>query len=257
MTDNGRSRTVKVRKSIMLIVHDKRLPEEYVEALKGKFPSAVLYAFDPGLDQYIGRVYESILCHPDIYLFQLDGSTLIHAPCLGDAVKKRLRDSGAVLIEGHKDPCGRYPGTVPYNAARVGKYVFHNRCQADEVLAEKVIENGLEWVDVPQGYSRCSVLGLGENAIITSDGSIAVQAADRGIEVLVISTDSISLPGEEHGFIGGASGRTSSGDIIFLGDIRMHSDFEKIRDFLVKFSCKYIMLDNMPLLDAGSLLILG
>ncbi|MGB2661176.1 MAG: DUF6873 family GME fold protein [Candidatus Omnitrophota bacterium] len=232
------------------IVHDKRLPVEYKEALRAKFPSAVLHPFAGR-----GEIYESISCHPDIYLFQLDEKTVIHAPGLPEEDLHALKRAGLNLIKAAEDPNGVYPGTVRHNASRVGRIIFHNLKHTDPIILEKAREKRLKHVQVGQGYTNCSVMVLGEEALVTSDASIAEKARAEGLDALHVSKGPVLLPGEKYGFLGGTSGRMPDGTILILGDIDSHPDAPKIKAFMAKHNAGYIDLKGLPLYDAGGLFI--
>ncbi|MBU0683165.1 MAG: hypothetical protein KJ864_02605 [Candidatus Omnitrophica bacterium] len=238
----------------MMIIHDKRIPEQYIELLKKKLPGVVFLPFRPSRHED-GEVYDSILCHPDIYIFQIDNKTFVHAPCVPEKILQTLKDQQISLIKGASNPGVLYPQTVLYNAVRVGNTVFCNAQYIDRVVLEEIEKRKLKLVKVSQGYARCSVMVVGENAIITQDEGIAETARNAGIEVLVVSARTIVLPGEKHGFIGGVCGISPKGMIIFLGDFKLHKQAQKIEDFLFEHSVMYISAEGLPLYDGGGLLI--
>ena len=238
----------------MLIIHDKRLPPEYTKALENRIPSLSLFPFGGPEKHTVEKVYESILCHPDIYFFQLDEKTLIYSPGLEETRLEPLKANGIKLIKGEGDPRGRYPYTARYNAARIGEYLFHNLDYTDPVIIRKAREKGLELVNVPQGYTRCSVLAVSDEAVITADRLIAGAASKKDMDVLLLDPGSVLLPGESRGFIGGAGGRTDDGTIILLGDLRSHPEVSKIEAFLIKNASAYVLLEGLPLYDAGGLI---
>lgn len=107
-----------------------------------------------------------------------------------------------------------------------------------------------EHVFVKQGYARCSVCKLTEDAIITADKGIASAAMQNGVDVLIISEGSILLEGCDYGFIGGAS-FTYDDTVFFFGKIEDHPDFEKMSDFAKKHSVKLVSMSKTPLCDVG------
>ncbi|MGD2278851.1 MAG: hypothetical protein PVH45_02005 [Candidatus Omnitrophota bacterium] len=234
----------------MIIIHDRRLPAEYQRALKERFPSAILHPLSGS-----GEVYDSILCHPDIYFFRLNRTKVIHAPGVPEQDLFDLRELGVELIKGEGNPKGPYPGTIRYNVARIGKTVFHNLAHTDPVILRSAQKSGLELVNVAQGYARCSVLPAGKEALITADRTIAEAARGKGFDVLKISPGSVILPGEEYGFIGGAGGCMPDGSLIMLGDIDHHPEASRIKNFLIKHSVQYVDIAGLPLYDAGGLFI--
>ena len=241
----------------MLIVHDGRLPGEYVSSIRNRAPQAELLPFE-GIRTPLKNkdcVYGSILSHPDIYLFQLDERTIVHAPGLDDRQVAAIEKLGIDLIKGEKDPYGAYPGTAGYNAVRIGKRIFHNLKCTDKVILEKARERALKSVNVEQGYTRCSVMVLAETAMITSDKGIAAAARAEDLDVLLISPGFVSLPGEKYGFFGGVSGKSGEGVLFVLGDLDMHPAASEIKGFLAKYNIKYISAKGLPLYDAGGLFV--
>jgi len=240
----------------MIIIHDIRLPSVYLDGIQDRFPLAELFPFSFEKP----KVYSSISCHPDIYFFQLDQHTLVHAPGANRELLGKLKDRGIHLIRGDKDPRDQYPSTVLYNAARVGSKVFLNKKHVDKAVLENIELKGLIPVDVSQGYARCSILAAGDNALITSDSKIAVSARKSGMEVLEISSGFVDLPGEKYGFIGGAGALTAEGDVVVIGDLRFHPQGQEIASFISShniYSRGPVFLKNLPLYDAGSLLFLS
>ena len=97
---------------------------------------------------------------------------------------------------------------------------------------------------------------VNERSLVTSDRGIYESALDEGFKALLISQGHVSLPGEGYGFIGGASGVIDNERVILLGDIALHPDRENISRFVSTSGVELIILDDLPLLDAGTLIIL-
>ena len=238
----------------MIIIHDGRLPAEYARGLREKLPEVSFVPFRPA-EFLKPKVYGSILCHPDIYFFELDAKTIIHAPSAPEEYLRMLRNKNINLIKGNRDPGGLYPDTALYNALRFRNAVFCNSNCIDTKVLEEIRKRNLDIIEVSQGYARCSVLKVNDKALITSDKGIAAAARGAGIEVLLLSAGQIQLPGEKYGFIGGAYGRTRSEKLIFLGDFKLHPQAEKIEKFLFKHAVLYVGAEGLPLYDAGGLII--
>jgi len=109
-------------------------------------------------------------------------------------------------------------------------------------------------IRVRQGYVKCSVCIVSDNAIITSDKSIEKSALLNGIDVCYVTNDSIQLKGYNYGFIGGTCGKISKSKIVFFGDVDTHPDANKIISFCEKYNVECISLSNGPLQDFGSLI---
>ena len=145
-----------------------------------------------------------------------------------------------------------YPGDVIYNGCSTGKYFIHNLKYTDEELMKRVRALGLIPVDVKQGYARCSVTPVDEESIITYDRGIAQAASEAGLKVLLVEPGQVELPGYDHGFLGGTSGRVGD-EIIFNGDLSRHSDFERIAAFIEGRGLKLKYFKEYPLRDIGSI----
>jgi hypothetical protein len=240
------------RQSItMLLIHSSEIPAAYLERLGALFADLVTISIPPS-----DGLYASIRSHPDIVLFTLDHKTFICSPSIFDALETPLMKAGARLVRSRAIPSGGYPDTAALNAVRVGSYIMHNTKCTDTVIRDLARKRGLELVHVNQGYTRCSVVPVAQHAIITSDPGIAHAAEGIGLDVLVISPDSVLLPGEKYGFIGGACGIAPDGRVIFLGDISLHPDYAAIDAFFRKHDVPYAGAPGLPLFDAGSLILL-
>ena len=110
-------------------------------------------------------------------------------------------------------------------------------------------------VHVKQGYTRCSSLVIGDNAVITADKSIAKALKADGAEVLSIQPGHIRLEGFEYGFIGGA-GFFDNGTTYFFGNIKKHPDYERIKVFCAEYNSKIEILNREEqLTDIGGVVI--
>lgn len=190
-------------------------------------------------------VGESIATHADIYMCQLG-----------------LWD-GAVIFRGDRERLGRkYPEDVIYNAVCTGKYFIHNLKYTSAALtdAAKELFPNIEYVDVPQGYTRCCCLPVDERSFITSDRGIASVLEKHDADVLTVEPGHISLPGFEYGFIGGCAGgivKDGRKTIVFNGDLDLHPDADAIKDFIGSRGMDVVSFSGHVLEDIGSILIAG
>jgi hypothetical protein len=114
---------------------------------------------------------------------------------------------------------------------------------------------GLEPIDIKQGYTKCSISVVDENAIITADIGIAREAEKRGIEALLIEpSQGILLPGLDYGFIGGSSGLLDRDIWPVYGDARKLVSFPSIYDFLSKKNIKILSLSDGNVVDLGGII---
>lgn len=177
---------------------------------------------------------EPVSCHPDMFMCS-------------------LRDE--MLYRGDENLVGKsYPEDIRYNACSTGKYFIHNLKYTDPKLIKMAEELGLVFVNVPQGYAKCSIVAVDENSIITYDEGIADACEKAGLEVLKVRQGYVSLPGYDTGFIGGCSGRLP-GEIVFNGNLGKHPDCEAIQDFIRQrgLECRYF--GDFELTDIGTVII--
>ena len=184
-----------------------------------------------------GIVSDGLSCHPDIFL-----------------CKMGLYNNSPVYFAEKGILSEKYPDDIRFNAACTGKYFIHNLSYTDEklLLAAKAMD--MQLVNVRQGYSKCSIVVVDENSIITYDEGI-VKSCRRfpDLEVLKVEKGHVKLEGYDTGFIGGASGRVGN-EIIFNGDLSKHPDFESIVDFIENKGLKCKWFPEFELTDIGSII---
>lgn len=234
------------------LIHSGDIPEAYIKEIDRIFPGIVRIPVPRSKD-----VYDSIASHPDIFIFALDRNTLVSSPALYDGLVASLAGADIRILRSQIDPHGKYPETASINAVRIGTYLIHNVQYTDPVIRDIARKRGLESINVKQGYTRCSVIPVTENSLITCDRGIAEAAEGSGLEVELVSSGSVLLPGQKHGFIGGAAGVIPDGSVFFLGDISQHPDYSKIAAFLDRHEVGYSYIPDLPLFDAGSLIFIA
>jgi len=235
----------------MVLIYSEDIPVDYLKALRGHYPEAEFISLPK-----INSVYSCIASHPDIFFFNLDAETLLYAPLLPVGLINTLKDHAINVVPAGKHPEGSYPFTAALNAVRVGDFVFHNTYITDEKIKKEAHNAGLSFIHCNQGYTRCSIVPVKDNGLITQDPGIAKAGRKRGLEVLLVDNANVILPGERYGFIGGATGVLNDGKIIFLGDISRHSSFKEIERFLRAHDVDYLHMPGLPLFDAGSLIFI-
>lgn len=197
-------------------------------------------------------VYDAVSSHADIYVCKLNHQLIIareQFPLIEDSLLQNLIHYSIGTCElGYQ-----YPMNIKYNAAQVGNYLIHNTKYSDPKVLARAKELGLQILHVKQGYTKCNLVIVNENAVITSDEGMAVVLKNHKIETLVISKGHVTLTGFPYGFLGGASGRVSD-EIIFNGDLSAHPDFEKIQEFIRQRGLRVTFFPDYPLEDIGSII---
>ena len=147
--------TITSKEELPTIIADGRMPEEAKKNLKKL--GDVLFLNPTEI------TYKSISAHPDIFFFQTkDG--IIYAPNAPKKIVKELKKRKIKLTEGKKEVGKKYPETVPYNAVGIGDTLIHNLKHTDSTILSLYKNH----IHVNQGYTRCNLLALNENAFITS-----------------------------------------------------------------------------------------
>ncbi len=168
----------------------------------------------------------------------------------------RINDRLFTIENCEKSLGERYPENVRLNCLLLGDCLYGKLSAVDDSVIDYCIENGIEPVNVNQGYTRCSTLVVNENAVITSDKSIEKALKNNGADVLLITPGNIILEGFDYGFIGGAS-FTYGGTVYFFGNIKEHPDYEMIKAFCEKYNSNIeILCEEMPLTDIGGAVLI-
>lgn len=147
-----------------------------------------------------------------------------------------------------------YPNDVRLNCAVIGSKIICNKRTIAREILEFAENKGFQIIDTKQGYSRCSVCILNENAIITDDPSIYRATQNFFNDTLFISKGSIVLKGAGYGFIGGCTGKLGKSKIAFNGRIESHADHNNIIDILEKNNLSAIELTDKRLEDIGGIM---
>jgi hypothetical protein len=231
-----------------LAVVDGRIGRKAEEALQALGVRLIRLRPHPGL-------YEAVSCHPDMMLHHVGGNVIVYAPGTDAEAVSKLEAYGFRMIKGSSVLAPEYPYDIAYNVARVGKWYFHNLRYTDEQIKLLMDQLGIEPVHVEQGYSKCSILPVDGNSIITTDIGIARAARNKGIEVLLLECgDSIRLPGLDHGFIGGSCGMISDTACAVNGSIDKLRGSDEMLSFLSERNKTIVQLSDECVTDIGSII---
>lgn len=230
----------------MYVIIDRCADEEILSSL-AKMNVNIIKSFD------LDYLYKPVNTHPDLQIHFADKATAVAAPAAYEYYRAVL-PRHIELIKGEKNPGETYPRDCAYNIARVGNNVIGNMRYADSVLIEIYSRRGFCFIDVKQGYTKCNLCIIGENAAMTEDEGLYKRLSANGINVLKLQYGCVTLKGFDYGFIGGASGLISENKIAFAGDIRRHSQYEEIKNFLTLNKVDIISLSETKLHDYGSLI---
>ncbi len=190
--------------------------------------------------------------HADMQIFHYDKNTVfILKEC--SKLKKRLLKYFKNVVEVSSDIIYKYPNNVLLNCVSLNDKIICNQNTIDMSLIELFEQNKDYIYNVRQGYTKCSICIVSENALITSDKSI-YKSVKEDFDVLLIKPGYIDLPGTSYGFIGGCSCKINSSLLAFTGNINLHPDGKNIKDFCFNHRVNTYCLTNKTLLDVGSII---
>ena len=231
------------------VITDNRIDEKCEESLgKRGFELIKLPCFS--------ALQEPVSAHPDMLLFVGKGNLICHGDYFSIANEqiKRIADiSKREIVLSDENIGAKYPSDVLFNAAPVGDRLICKKSAASSLILELYPCEKI--IDVKQGYAKCSVCTVGDNAIITADQSIAKAARGNKIDVLKIEASHTALDGYDCGFIGGASGDDGE-NIYFCGNLDLHPEGEKIKEFCKKHGREAVSLSDEPFYDFGTLMFI-
>lgn len=228
----------------MLIIADKKIPEEAKNNLL-KYGKLVLL-------ETKGITEESISGHPDIFICEAAGK-IITAPNIPIEIKKALTEKNIPYIEGEKPVGMNYPEAAHYNAVVTDNLLIHRSNITDKRIVKECKKHKTIYVN--QGFTRCSLLPLGDGHFITSDEGIHKTLIQLVYAALKVSVNGIILRGHPHGFFGGACG-VSGNKMFILGSLNYYCDKKKVELFARLMNFEIVELYDGQLFDGGSIFFL-
>ncbi len=202
--------------------------------------------------QCIPELRQNEQYHADMQVCIIKDTAFIPENCLETAKEIEQYGYNIVLCRALS---GKYPNNIALNVALVGNKLFCKESATATEIKSYCKEIGIDIISVNQGYTKCSTLVLGSNAIITADKTIYKAAQSIGVDVLKITPGSIRLQDADYGFIGGCSGVI--GDMVyFFGDIKKHPESDKILAFIKSHGMKYTCLSVDIMNDIGGFIAL-
>lgn len=197
-------------------------------------------------------VDERLSGHADLSVFHAGGERLFLAKYLkGTSFAAELSDLGAKLSFSEKEQGKKYPEDVGLNICALNNKAFYCSKSAEETVLEYLSAVDIIFLNLKQGYAKCSILVVDENSIITADAGVERIAREQRIDVLMIDQGYISLTGYNYGFIGGAGFKISSSALAFTGILDKHPDAWRIEGFLLERGVKPVYLTNEEIFDIG------
>lgn len=202
------------------------------------------------------EVHESISYHPDIVIHPVNHNTLVIAPNVFGYYKDILKNRGLNIIKGEKILNCKYPNDIAYNVGRLSNVAIHNFQHTDKVLKHYLKQENLEFVNIKQGYTKCSLCVVNNKVGITSDFPIYEKLTMLGYEILLIEPGNILLKSQNYGFFGGTNGNLSNKESIISGSLKEHPNKNEILNFFKKNNVKLKFLSDKKIMDIGTIITL-
>lgn len=195
-------------------------------------------------------VQRDLAYHPDLQICHLGDNNFVVSIENYNYYKNLLPD--AKLIEGETKLYFKYPNDCYYNSVFVGKNLICNIKCTDINILEYAKINNYQIINVNQGYTKCSVLPLNENSVLTSDIGIKDTLEKNNFNVFYIDAKQIYLDGYNNGFIGGCGFMLSKEELFICGNISETKEFKELIKFLNSLNIKLLYIEKIPLMDYGS-----
>lgn len=190
--------------------------------------------------------------HADLSFIYLGDNKIFIAREMED-LSDSFTDKGFDAIVNTDFLGNKYPLDVPLNCADTGEFLIANVDTVSKYVLEYFKRQGRRIINVKQGYTKCSVVPVNRQALITDDESV-YNASKNYLDALYVKKGFVKLSGYNYGFIGGASGKITDKVIAFNGNIKTHPDFFMISEFLKKYNMEAVSLTDEPLIDIGSII---
>lgn len=201
-----------------------------------------------------------VASHPDMLLF-FASDAIFTTKCYAGIAKKELDALSFAarkpIVTISEECLRKYPHDVYLNVASVGRFLFGHPIS----LKQECYQRGT-YIPCPvrQGYAKCNTVPIGNNALITSDPSIASAACKMNLDVLRVMPDKITLSGYDTGFLGGATSFSpyfESKKVYFCGNWESHTNANEINEFLNTHQKTPISLCDGPLIDLGTVFLIS
>lgn len=236
----------------MIAVLSQSAPQELFQALQARGHTPLPLPPHPALPK-------AVASHPDMLLFFAEHAIFTTRDYYCMAKKELDTVSAAAQKElrfVRKALSADYPNDVLLNALPMGNRLICNAKHTAQEILEATVG---EIIDVRQGYCKCNAVPISDDALLTSDPSIAKKASDVGLDVLRLREGFVALPPYSTGFLGGASDFSPYAkrtEICFSGNLELHPDKERIAAFCAKYHREPVSLCKTPLLDIGTIFLL-
>lgn len=197
---------------------------------------------------------EAVSTHPDMQICNVGGGNFICEPSTYEYYKKCLGIYGVNISSGEKRAGSNYPYDVAYNVVTAGNLLMHNLAYTEPKILEAARNDGFSICNVRQGYTKCAVCVVSENAFITSDKGVYDACLKNGIDCLFTPVGEIALGKRSDGFFGGCCGLIAPDKLLICGNIGDSEALARIKNFLGRYNVDIVSAFDGCLTDIGSII---
>lgn len=210
-----------------------------------------------GISAILSNINHNVLLpiqnHCDLSVNYLgNGSVIIDKSQL--TIQKELQNFGLSVIISDDKLSTEYPNDCKLNFLLINDIFIGKYNSTCDYIKTYIEEKKIKIINVNQGYTKCSLCPVSDNAFITDDKSVFKALNSTDFDVLLVKKGSVELPGMNYGFIGGCSFKISEKVLVFCGNIKKHSDYENIKAFSKNYNVELLSLSNNNLKDIGSVI---
>ena len=231
--------------SLPLAIVDYRLPKEAIAILQH---FAEVLPFNAQ-----GMTFDAVHGHPDIFMSQLDNQLII-ALNTPQYIVEALTHKNISFRFGVKSVGSEVENSTLYNCVSTTDYLIHKEGFTDLEILNAAKDK--TFINLPQPFTRCSLFVFGDTHFITSDRGIYNVLINKGLDVLFISPQELSLPPYKNGFIGGCLG-VFEDKIFFSGSTDYLTDGASLKAYIEKNGFQLVELFNGVPLDVGGLFFIS
>ena len=200
--------------------------------------------------QSLGLLAEPVAHHPDMQFLHLKENLCVVIDKKQPFVSA-LEKIGFQVLEAKNNYSEKYPHDIGLNCLIIGNTVVGNIEHLDTTIKEQLSE--YNFINVSQGYTKCSTCVINEHSLITEDESI-YRALKRDFDVLKIDSGCVELNGYNYGFFGGCTGLIDKNVLAVNGELKFHTSHREIVGFLKHRNVDILELKAGNLKDVGSIL---
>lgn len=194
-------------------------------------------------------ITNSTATHPDMQFVKIANKKAIVSSQSLNHYKIHLPDFEFIAVDDIRSP---YPHDTALNFVLLG-----SRAICTEYQYRKVKElHSFDCIFVKQGYTKCSICVLNDDAIITGDRGIINLLENSKIKAYYLPCEQIKLNGYSNGFWGGASGLIENNKLFFNGNIENLSCYSQLLDILSRQKIEPVYHKNSDVYDNGSIILL-